>query len=115
MLSEELSECQILVPLDFWSYPRMFIHAAHQMMENVCEKMIQDTVPQMISYLDSATLLAAATVSHLWREIATRDEFWQAILKVEFSLDSADLDPPILPIKRLWLHMRRGLRALLTQ
>ena len=65
-------------------------------------------------YFDSASLLAAGVVSRHWHSIATADQFWRVIVREDYSLDPACIDPPPRPVKALWLKMRRAFRSLLA-
>ena len=76
--------------------------------------LLEDNVPTLVSYFDSASLLAAGVVSRHWHSIATADQFWRVIVREDYSLDPACIDPPPRPVKALWLKMRRAFRSLLA-
>ncbi|KAJ8599079.1 hypothetical protein CTAYLR_007615 [Chrysophaeum taylorii] len=92
-------------------WPRSFLDG---LLTYCCEKLIEDTVPTLLSYMDSATLLTAAAVCQDWRNLATRDDLWDRILKLEFSIQADSLNPAPRPLKRLWIQMRRTFRYLLV-
>ena len=55
-----------------------------------------------------------SVVSRHWHSIATADQFWRVIVREDYSLDPACIDPPPRPVKALWLKMRRAFRSLLA-
>lgn len=99
-------EVSTLVPADFWRFPVFVVDNALLFIQS-CEKLLEDTMPTLFSYMDSTTLITAAVVCHGWRTLATCDVLWQRILKLEFSIEADSLAPPPRPLKRLWIQMRR--------
>lgn len=106
---------QTLVPLGFWRFPVRFFDGAFHVIIQRCEKLLEDLVPTLFSYMDSASLMTAGAVCHGWRRLATCDTLWQRILKAEFSIEADTLRPPPQPLMRLWIQMRRTFRSLLLQ
>uniref|UniRef100_A0A7S3K6P7 F-box domain-containing protein n=1 Tax=Aureoumbra lagunensis TaxID=44058 RepID=A0A7S3K6P7_9STRA len=79
-----------------------------------CERLIEDTIPILISYFDSYTLLTSSVVSRSWLDFSNRDEFWRAVLKKEYEIDITSLHPPPKRTKLLFMNMKRAFRALLV-
>ena len=97
--------------------------------------LLSDTVPLLVSYMDSATLLRSSTVCVRWSRLCQRDVYWAAIVRDEsrrsvtrrrrdaqptpdgsrYALDPDEVDPPPKPVKTLWLTMRRAFRSLLAE
>lgn len=102
-------DTQAIVPYGFWRFPLSLAQSAFQL----GTRLVEDTVPTMVSFMDSSSLLAAAVVCHGWRKIASRDDFWTTILRVEFAIEVDSLEPAPKPLKRLWIQMRRTFRSLL--
>lgn len=103
-----------MVPFGFWQHISAGPKMAFQMMMTTTERLIEDTVPTMFSFLDSGSLMTAAAVSRAWRKVAVKDDFWYEILKTEFSIEADSLRPPPRPLRRLWFQMRRTFRSLLV-
>ena len=68
--------------------------------------LLSDTIPLLVSYMDSSTIVTSECVSKHWREICMRDVYWKSIVRQEYALCPSSLDPPPTPVKELWLKMR---------
>jgi hypothetical protein len=55
--------------------------------ENVCEVM---------TYLDEKSLAAAALVCKQWRDLASREQLWEALLFAKFGIQANTLHSPVL-------------------
>ena len=73
---------------------------------------LNDVIPNILSYCDGATLARAACVCHDWHDLCNRNELWENLCRQTFGVSADQLTPSPDPVKELYILSHKHLRAI---
>ena len=76
--------------------------------------LVNDVVPNILSYCDARTLSRASCVCRSWNKLANADELWAELCKEVFGVLPYELRPPPDPTRILYVMSHMKLRETLS-
>lgn len=73
---------------------------------------LNDVIPNILSFCDGSTLARAACVCKEWRDLCNRNELWENLCRQTFGVSAEELTPSPDPVKELYILSHLQLRYL---
>ncbi|KAL3930392.1 MAG: hypothetical protein SGBAC_011784 [Bacillariaceae sp.] len=73
---------------------------------------LNDVIPNILSFCDGSTLARAACVCTEWRDLCNRNELWENLCRQTFGVSPEALTPSPDPVKKLYVLSHMHLRAI---
>mmetsp|Transcript_40589 Transcript_40589/g.98026 ORF Transcript_40589/g.98026 Transcript_40589/m.98026 type:complete len:168 (-) Transcript_40589:243-746(-) len=88
------------------------LSSIHQKSEPPTFFVLNDVIPNILSFCDGSTLARAACVCREWRDLCNRNELWENLCRQTFGVSAQQLTPSPDPVKELYVLSHLQLRAI---